>query len=154
MDNPNRINPVSVAQTQGRQTPHNDFGQVLARTVGEVVHNGAAVVGGLAMGAPVVSTAVSSISATASAVVPVGTGAPGQLTVPAGGSIAAGPSGQGKDWDLLEAQKLMRSEDRRFNLEYLQLQTALQKESREFTAVSNIMKVRHDSAKAAINNIR
>jgi hypothetical protein len=55
---------------------------------------------------------------------------------------------------MLEAQRLMNSENQRFNLAYLGLQDAMQKESREFNAISNIMKVRHDSAKAAINNIR
>jgi hypothetical protein len=35
-----------------------------------------------------------------------------------------------------------------------QLQVAMQNESREFNTVSNVIKVRHDSAKAAINNIR
>jgi hypothetical protein len=29
----------------------------------------------------------------------------------------------------------------------------MQRESREFQALSNVMKVKHDSAKAAINNI-
>jgi len=30
----------------------------------------------------------------------------------------------------------------------------MQQESQRFNAISNVMKVRHDSAKAAINNIR
>ena len=42
---------------------------------------------------------------------------------------------------------------RAFNLQYLQLQENMQRESREFTALSNVMKVKHDSAKAAIHNI-
>ena len=41
-----------------------------------------------------------------------------------------------------------------FNLQYLQLQQNMQGQNRQFTAVSNIMKVKHDTAKAAINNIR
>ena len=36
----------------------------------------------------------------------------------------------------------------------VELQDEMQRESREHNTVSNIMKVRHDSAKAAINNIR
>ena len=35
----------------------------------------------------------------------------------------------------------------------LELQEAMQRENREYTALSNVMKVKHDSAKAAINNI-
>lgn len=41
-----------------------------------------------------------------------------------------------------------------FNLQYLQLQQNMQQQNRQFTLVSNIMKVKHDTAKAAINNIR
>ena len=49
--------------------------------------------------------------------------------------------------------RALQQEAQTFNLQYLQLQEAMQRESREFTAVTNVMKVRHDSAKAAINNI-
>lgn len=41
-----------------------------------------------------------------------------------------------------------------FNLQYLKLQQAMQHENRQFTTVSNIMKTKHDTAKAAINNVR
>ena len=161
MDHPNRINQTSISQTTQRQTPQNDFGQVLARTISGAVKVGTGVAGGLTAGNPVLSAAVSSVSSAVSAIIPVGSsngigtvaGASG-----AGGAAgvggAEGAGGQGNEWDLLEAQKLMRSEERQFNLAYLDLQNAMQKESREFNAISNIMKVRHDSAKAAINNIR
>ena len=42
----------------------------------------------------------------------------------------------------------------KMNLAYMNLQNEMQAESRAHNAISNIMKVRHDSAKAAINNIR
>ncbi|NVJ17106.1 hypothetical protein HV826_23520, partial [Myxococcus sp. AM010] len=67
---------------------------------------------------------------------------------------AGAAAGNQEAWDLLEAQKVLAAEGQKFNMAYLQLQNEMQKESREHTAVSNIMKVRHDSAKAAINNIR
>ena len=41
-----------------------------------------------------------------------------------------------------------------FNLQYLELQQAMQDENRQFTMVSNIMKNKHDTAKNSINNIR
>ena len=41
-----------------------------------------------------------------------------------------------------------------FNLQYLQLQQNMQQQSRQFTMVSNIMKVKHDTAIAAIRNMR
>lgn len=150
-NNPNRINQVSMTQTTQRQTPQNDFGTVMARTISTAVQAGTGVAGVLTLGNPVLSAAVNNIASAVSAVTgtsaaPPGTGAPA-------GTGSTGGTGK-SEWDLLEAQQLMRAEERQFNAEYLKLQNAMQKESREFNAVSNIMKVRHDSAKAAINNIR
>ena len=41
-----------------------------------------------------------------------------------------------------------------FNLQYLQLQNQMQNENRQYTAVSNIMKTKHDTVKNSISNIR
>jgi hypothetical protein len=153
LDSSNRINQISLTQTIARQTPPNDFGEVLARTVGETVQNGAAVAGGLVMGVPVISAAVSSVRA-ASALNVAGATPSGQMTTASSAAGSSGAIDHGDDWDLLEAQKLMRSDERRFNAEYVRLQNEMQRESREFNAVTNILKVRHDSAKAAISNIR
>ena len=68
----------------------------------------------------------------------------------AGGSVPE----QGSSWDLLDAQNTLNQQNQQFSLAYLKLQDEMQRESREHTTVSNVMKVRHDSAKAAINNIR
>lgn len=157
-ESPNRIHQITVTPTLSRQTPQNDFGHVMARTVAAVVQTGAGVAGGLTMGNPVLSAAVSGVMSTVSAVTSVG-GASGVGPVGAGvpgttGPVAGGGRSNQDAWDLMEAQKLMNSDQQRFNAAYLDLQNALQKESREFNAISNIMKVRHDSAKAAINNIR
>lgn len=43
---------------------------------------------------------------------------------------------------------------RNFNSEYVALQRRLRREGRQFTAISNSMKIKHDTAKAAINNVR
>jgi hypothetical protein len=83
---------------------------------------------------------------------------------PAGGPGAAGPgggpaSGAGgagtpvPQGDLLEATRALQQEAQAMNLQYLQLQERMQQESREFTALSNVMRVKHDSARAAIGNI-
>ena len=48
----------------------------------------------------------------------------------------------------------LQQEGQSFNLRYLELQERLQRETREFTAVSNVMKVRHDAARAAIQNVQ
>jgi len=41
-----------------------------------------------------------------------------------------------------------------FNLQYLQLQSQMQSESRAFNAISNIMKTKHDTVKNSISNVR
>ena len=160
MENNNRIASLSITPTLPRQTPQNEFGAVLARTAQEVVKTGAGLVGGMLPGGPVMSAAVSSIRSVVSAVpstnasitpVPGSGGAVGGTSGP---GTAGGTTGRGDAWDMLEAQRLMAAEGQKFNVAYLQLQNEMQRESREHNAVSNIMKVRHDSAKAAINNIR
>ncbi len=156
MEHENRIASLSLTPTLPRQTPKNEFGEVLARTAQEVVRTGAGIVSGVLPGAPVVSAAVSGIRTTGASVVQSngviasvpGIGGAGSPTG------TGGATGKGDAWDLLEAQKLMAAEGQKFNMAYLALQNEMQRESREHNAISNIMKVRHDSAKAAINNIR
>ena len=41
-----------------------------------------------------------------------------------------------------------------FNMQYLQLQQQMQNENRSYTAISNIMKTKHDTAKNSISNVR
>jgi hypothetical protein len=41
-----------------------------------------------------------------------------------------------------------------FNLQYLQLQSAMQDENRSYTAISNIMKTKHETVKNSISNVR
>ena len=158
MENGNRIGSLSITPTVARQTPRNDFGTVFARTAQEVVRAGAGVAANLIPGGPAVSAAVSSISSVVST---TAGGARAASTTPlaggvggAGGPLGTGASGQGEQWDLLAAQKEMQAEGMKMNLAYMDLQNDMQKESRAHNALSNIMKVRHDSAKAAINNIR
>ncbi|HET6714411.1 MAG TPA: hypothetical protein VFI59_11970 [Actinomycetota bacterium] len=51
---------------------------------------------------------------------------------------------------LIEMQEMQMS----FNLRYLQLQNSMQEDSRRFTALSNIMKTKHETVKNMIGNIR
>ena len=162
MDHDKRIPSLTITHTVQRQTPKDEFGTVLARAAQEVVRSGAGIVGGMIPAGPIVSAAISSTRAVVSAVattpgsasttVPVagGTGSGGSV----GGAGGTGATGSGDAWDLLEAQRALSADGQKFNMAYLQLQNEMQKESREHNAISNIMKVRHDSAKAAINNIR
>jgi hypothetical protein len=156
MENNHRISSLSIIPTVARQTPHNEFGTVLARTAQEVVKTGAGLVGGMVPAGAAMSAAVSSVRSSLSSVAP---GSASIVPIPGatGGSTPAAPAdatGKGDAWDMLEAQRLMAEDGQKFNMAYLGLQNEMQKESREHNALSNIMKVRHDSAKAAINNIR
>jgi len=65
--------------------------------------------------------------------------------------VAAGRLSQER---LLAATKEMQETQMSFNLQYLQLQTQMQHENRAYTAISNIMKTRHDTVKNSISNIR
>ena len=42
----------------------------------------------------------------------------------------------------------------KFNMQYLQLQSQMQNENRQYTTISNVMKTKHDTAKNSISNIR
>jgi hypothetical protein len=64
------------------------------------------------------------------------------------------PNQASSSGDLVEATWALQQQSQTFNLQYLHLQEAMQRESREFTALSNVMKVKHDSARAAIDNVR
>ncbi len=82
--------------------------------------------------------------------------------VPGGGIVAAAARGvkalklqaEGKEAQAdMDRMWEMQRENQKFNLQYLELQTTIQNENRRFTTVSNLMKARHDTAKAAINNM-
>ena len=113
------------------------FGNVIAGAVRGAT-GGAGLTGRLLSGLP---GATGPGPATAAAV--AGTGS-------AAGAATAAAGGQG---DLLEATRAMQLEAQAMNLQYLQLQERMQAESREFTALSNVMKVKHDTARSAIGNI-
>jgi len=69
------------------------------------------------------------------------------------GDASAAGTGTGEG-DVLGATRALQQQSQSFNLQYLQLQEDMQRESRTFSALSNVMKVKHDSANAAIQNIR
>lgn len=70
-----------------------------------------------------------------------------------GRAIGAADSGGGQS-QLLAATKRMEETQMSFNLQYLQLQSQMQHENRSYTAISNIMKTKHDTVKNSISNIR
>jgi hypothetical protein len=68
-------------------------------------------------------------------------------------SAVSAASGDSQD-ALLAATKQMQETQMSFNLQYLQLQSQMQSENRSYTAISNIMKTKHDTVKNSISNIR
>jgi hypothetical protein len=55
---------------------------------------------------------------------------------------------------LTTATRQMQETQMSFNLQYLMLQSQMQNDNRQFTAVSNIMKTKHDTVKNSLSNIR
>jgi hypothetical protein len=62
-------------------------------------------------------------------------------------------SGLNQAW-LDNATAEMQETQMSFNLQYLQLQSQMQNDNRQYTCVSNIMKTKHDTVKNSIRNIR
>ena len=163
-----------------RQTPKTDFGSVLSNGLDKTAD---ALLGAGSAAAPfvpggvVISSAISNLSAAKNAASQSsaltsggagyagGTGSTGYSggssgssgigNVDNGGALpsAGVAAGGGDGFALLQATKSMQEQNQAFNLQYLQLQENMQADSRQYTAVSNIMKTKHDSAKNAINNL-
>lgn len=72
------------------------------------------------------------------------------------GALAGGggPGGMGGESQNLEEMWEMQRQNQVYNMQYFKLQQAAQQQNRRFKALSNLMKVRHDTAKSAINNMR
>lgn len=101
--------------------------------------------GGFARGA---GGALSVLSPPAALVGGIVSGVASAVSAIAGGG---GPPPIRSDADLLA---LLSQPGELSSQDYLRIQQYMQAEAQQFTAVSNILKVRSDSAKAAINNIR
>jgi hypothetical protein len=77
-----------------------------------------------------------------------GTVGSGTAESPTGSTGAGGPAAEGASVEGALAQS------QEFNLYYLQLQEQLAAENRAYSAMSNVLKARHDTVKNAIGNIR
>jgi hypothetical protein len=125
---------VVVEPARGRQTPDNSFGAVLER------------------GSLKVASAVLGSAQAAASVVPGG----GLVSaVAAGLAGAAGlECGNSDKWALLKAQEQLQDEGLSNSLRLLALQKKMQEETELVNTVSNLLKSRHEMAKAAISNLR
>ena len=127
---------IEATATRTRQTikPTSTFSQVLKG--GAQVLLAGAEIASKVMGGSVLTAALSSARQEL--------GGPG---APNGSSRGGG----GSDFDAL---RQVQEESREMNVFFLDLQQRMQAENRRFTTISNVLKSRHDTARAAINNIR
>jgi hypothetical protein len=72
---------------------------------------------------------------------------------PSGNPIGSAAGGSAQD-QLRNATQQMQETQMSFNLQYLQLQSWMQHENRSYTAISNIMKTKHETVKNSISNVR
>ena len=143
----NRIESIHVAPTTERKAEPGRFENALRNAASGVAVGVASTV---ELAAPYVPAGTVLSAAVRSAAGPT---ARSVAAAAAGGGGAGGAAPASSDGDVLEATRAIQQEARTYNLQYLQLQEAMQRESREFTALSNVMRVKHDSAKSAIANI-
>jgi hypothetical protein len=60
----------------------------------------------------------------------------------------------GSDASDLAQMQAMQRESQVFNMQLLALQDQVQQDSQRFSTLSNVMRAKHDTAKAAVSNIR
>jgi hypothetical protein len=128
----NRIESIHVAPTTERKTEPGRFGAAL-RTAAAGVAQGIAA--SVELAAPFVPGGTVLSGAVRSAAASIAPRARSALGAAAGAGASA-PAGEG---DVLEATRALQQESQSFNLQYLQLQENMQRESREFTALSTGM---------------
>jgi hypothetical protein len=143
---------LEIDATRARQTerPATPFRSVLAGGVSLLMSGAEAathVVGG-----PVLAAAVhdARLSATNGIVGTAGAGAAGLASPPAALADAAGASGSPATANV----EALMQQGLASNQQLLALQMQVQQENQRFTTVSNVMRAKHDTAKAAVSNIR
>ncbi len=131
--------PIQVESARGRQAADNSFGAMVERGAQVAA---SAIGGGMRTVAPLVPGGAF-LSAVADAVDGAAAGLGG----------AAGPGAGGDRWAMLRAQERLQAEGLSNSLQLLALQRKMHQEKQQFTAVSNVLKARHEMAQSAIRNI-
>jgi hypothetical protein len=151
---------VTTTDTATRVTPAAGvpFRDVVVRGAGAVLKGAEAAISSLP-GAPIVAAAVRPVRTTMGGISAAGTTGPiasgasassglGTAENPLGTSATTAGATEGSSVESTLAQS------QEFNLYYLQLQEQLSAENRAYSAMSNVLKARHDTIKNAIGNIR
>jgi len=146
---------LSVDVTQVRQTPpsaERRFAEALTEGVSAVV-DGAGTLAAAAMpGGAVLAAATRALTDRAHAATGTGAGDVGTGERPEGPG-GGDPVGRGGG-SVIDEYWRLQQQSQDFNLQFLQLQEGLAQENRRFSALSNVLKARHDTSKAVIQNIR
>ena len=160
---------VQIDSSRARQTPKTDFGSVfqtgLSKTADTVMDAGQLaapfVPGGAVLSAAITGLgglkskgAASSAAASPNAVVVSSGGSSQGVGSASTGSTSSSGGAANGEMDMMSRSENMMEMNQKFNLEYLNLQQDMQAENRKFTTLSNVMKTKHDTAKATINNVR
>ena len=147
IDNASATTTVQVDTTRARTTaaPKTPFADVLQGGASALL-TGAEVAGG-AIGGPVVAAAIRQARTGVE-----GTGAPGTGT---GGTGVGGPGDPNFNPNSeLGGMFALQRESQQFNMQMLALQETVQQENRRFSTLTNVVRARHDTAKAATANVR
>ncbi|HEY3452294.1 MAG TPA: hypothetical protein VGK67_38470 [Myxococcales bacterium] len=156
---------MNTKVTEDRQTPKSDFGARMKdglATAAGAVATGIGVAAPLVPGGAIISAAVNGVTQLG------GSLSSGQRTSAVGGGTSRAVGGTGtmpssgsstgsvanvagdsynQGIDLIQAQQAS-------NMQFLTLQNQMQQENQKFSTLSNVIKVRHDTAKNSISNIR
>ena len=137
--------PVRMSRTVsvGRQTPKTDFASRLktgAETAAGALAATAAAVAPFVPGGAIVSAAVSSLASASQ----IGSGAP-NLNSALGSALGGAPGGT-----INDSLSGMQAD----NIKMMEIQIKMQRENTVFSTLSNILKVRHDTQKNSVGNIR
>jgi hypothetical protein len=139
---------LEIDGSRARQTerPAAPFRSVLAGGVSLLI-TGAEVATHVVAG-PVLAAAVHDARVGAAGAI---TGAAG--AGPIGGTAPAATGGAAGNTEMTNVESLMQ-QGQMSNLQLLALQQQIQQENQRLTTVSNVMRAKHDTAKAAVSNIR
>lgn len=168
MDNAEQLNTNESKLTSVRATPSNtSFASTLksglARTIGVASYYvpGAAI---LSAAVNTAGTAMSTNSSQGSMAAPGGLtrdyngnalgGAGSPLSGPGGIGNMSGAGGINPNSSTIQQTAQLQEMSQQFNLQYLTLQENMQAENRQYTALSNVMKTKHDTAKNALSNLK
>jgi hypothetical protein len=141
---------VAVSPTAARTTapPARPFQQVMRAGADAIVSGAETAAARLPGGSILVAAMRGAPQAGGSATSPVGPSASAEIGGGAAGSLPGTSSGGAPSIERVLDQNADQ------NLYFLGLQERISQENRAFTAVSNVLKARHETVKNAIGNIR